>query len=646
MAKPYIDKLMGGRVRDREMANVVLDMSAATREVIENIIHETTIDWSQISGSIENNTQLKQFIDSTLELFLLNNWVANQPITQEMIDYFNSLLSNLTITVSQITNIDTVNAAFKLYINNKLSEFQTQINSLVLGNTYTALLKQYIDESILTLQTALTQLISTTVNNEIQNIIEQIINQNEQATRLISGSVLWIANLDFLVSALDYQILNSRITSPEILITIPANVAANPVFAVIYADVFGNVGYKLGTPAASPAVPLVNDLTQIALTTVLIPALGTAPNTGSIATEIIYNENIEWASAKTEEAGVIINLANTTEPATGTKHISLIITAGTATATKGTLLNAAAVQNGKIMIFAAPVPVGLSLTMSEIFPDHKTDATAAAVRHLVYYIATGRTRINANLVNTTTGQSYRLSAQSVSAEAWAVPELGFSANVSKNIVFNPVGVIPAGSYRLITSGFTRYDQQYIITAAPNSSPVAAALSFTRAQAIDSTGGNISLSLKISAALLANTGLLFDLYNGATKTGTAAMLPGNMFGFNPENTSEYQRVIIPISAFNASSGLVTKLVVRPVNAWPNGSLFIDNVILQTGLTTGTPAAAAQMQSDWTQATNTEKDFIKNKPALGSISPKDFWTGTAAAYTAITPKLANTIYFVEE
>ena len=43
--------------------------------------------------------------------------------------------------------------------------------------------------------------------------------------------------------------------------------------------------------------------------------------------------------------------------------------------------------------------------------------------------------------------------------------------------------------------------------------------------------------------------------------------------------------------------------------------------------------------------TEAELAKVQ-ALGSISPKDYWSGTLAAYTAITTKDSNTIYFVEE
>jgi hypothetical protein len=505
-------------------------------------------------------------------------------------------------------------------------------------------LKQYIDDSILTLQTALTKLISSSVNNQIQLYIQEILNQGGQATRLISGSVVWIENLDFLVSVLEYQILNQRITAPETLVTIPPNEVNNPVFAVIYADIQGNVGYILGTPAADPAVPLVDDSTQIALTTVLIPALGTAPEPGTITTEVIYNENTEWITGKLEEAGVVINLENTTEPATGTKHISIAVTAGNATELKGALLTSPAIQDGLNVTIPAITPATLSYNISELFADHKTNSVSGLIRHLVYYRILRRQAIVAYLIDRTDGAKYDLLLGTWSNQNYTFPGYNLTVQVANTIVFDTMGQsIPVGNYALVVSGFTRYDQTYNITEAPNITPVSSAISLTRpVSAIDATGGNISLSIKIGAAWLANTGLLFDLYNGTTKTGTAAMLPGNLYGFNSENVAEYQRVIIPISAFNVSSRLITKLVIRPVNAWPNGSLYLDNIVLQTGLST----TAAQIQADWNETNAKSPAFIKNKPSLGSISPKDFWTGTAAAYAAINPKLANTIYFVEE
>ena len=60
----------------------------------------------------------------------------------------------------------------------------------------------------------------------------------------------------------------------------------------------------------------------------------------------------------------------------------------------------------------------------------------------------------------------------------------------------------------------------------------------------------------------------------------------------------------------------------------------------------PDITAHVQSDWEESESGEPDYIWHKPELGTISPKDFWTGTLEAYEAIEPYDSNTIYFVEE
>lgn len=55
---------------------------------------------------------------------------------------------------------------------------------------------------------------------------------------------------------------------------------------------------------------------------------------------------------------------------------------------------------------------------------------------------------------------------------------------------------------------------------------------------------------------------------------------------------------------------------------------------------------QLQADWNQTDETQPDFIKNKPTLGTIASKNFWTGTQAEYDALGTYDSNTIYFIEE
>lgn len=684
--KAYVDKLMGGRVRDKDEVSLNVDAGSVTRQYIQELINSSSINWSQIIGGPTTNTELKQYIDSLLELITLNQFEADQLITQEMKNYFATLLQNLTITTSQITDLDSINQEFKTYIDGQITTLTNYINQLVLGDTYTTQLKQYIDTAITNLKTVLESLIQTTVNTEVKNYIDQVVNVKGEATRLISGSVTWLQNLDFLVSPLVYQILNQRVESPEKTLTIPANVAANPMFALIVADIFGNVTYILGTPAPSPAFPLINSSTQILITPVYIPANSNAPGvdpggeTGTIVTTVIYDENIEWQTGKTEEAGVAIDLADTTDPAHGTKAIKMTVSGGASVYERAALISAAQNQPG----ISFPVPQTLidsfTVDLATIFPDHKTDSLVNGIRHLVYYNYKNASRIMAHLISRTTGISYRLSFLGYTTETYNAAGL-FSVDIPKIITFRSVHAagypswipVPAGDYDLLVEGFTRNDQQYNVTAAPLVQPSAAMVSFTAPAAVNAKGGNISLSLKTAAPWLSSTGLLLELYNAAVKVGVLAMLPGSLNGFNPDNT-DYQRITLPIADFNPTGDMVTKLVIRPVNAWPNADFFVDNVTLQTGIKTA-PEVDKYVESIALDAnglftlkqTGKESDktaqfakvaktgsyndlgdrpTIPTIPTVGSIASHDYWTGTAAAYAAINPKLANTIYFVEE
>jgi uncharacterized protein (TIGR02145 family) len=70
------------------------------------------------------------------------------------------------------------------------------------------------------------------------------------------------------------------------------------------------------------------------------------------------------------------------------------------------------------------------------------------------------------------------------------------------------------------------------------------------------------------------------------------------------------------------------------------------ILVDGMVKAGDIPALQVQSDWEQSDSGEPDYIKNKPLLGTISPKDYWTGSQSAYDALGSYDSNTIYFVEE
>lgn len=83
---------------------------------------------------------------------------------------------------------------------------------------------------------------------------------------------------------------------------------------VFYIDNTGTIGVLEGTPAANPLKPSVNPATQYELSFVEIPAGATEP--ADINTEVIYNENTEWAASA---VGVTADFNSTTAPKSGAK---------------------------------------------------------------------------------------------------------------------------------------------------------------------------------------------------------------------------------------------------------------------------------------------------------------------------------------
>lgn len=59
---------------------------------------------------------------------------------------------------------------------------------------------------------------------------------------------------------------------------------------------------------------------------------------------------------------------------------------------------------------------------------------------------------------------------------------------------------------------------------------------------------------------------------------------------------------------------------------------------SGIATG---AEVNVNADWNSSSGDSQ--ILNKPTLGSIASKNFWTGTQAAYDLLTPD-SNTLYII--
>lgn len=135
----------------------------------------------------------------------------------------------------------------------------------------------------------------------------------------IYGDVIWIEDLDFHVTECGYYIQGERYTSTPADLTLTAADPALSRIDVFYVDTNGVAGYLTGTPSADPAKPLVDPLSQLELTDVLIGAGATTP--GGVSNEVIYDENVEWVSS-TANLGVntIVDFDYTVAPQKNSKN--------------------------------------------------------------------------------------------------------------------------------------------------------------------------------------------------------------------------------------------------------------------------------------------------------------------------------------
>lgn len=140
------------------------------------------------------------------------------------------------------------------------------------------------------------------------------------------GQVAWTGTgLVFSVNAANYCINNVTYYSASTTVTLAASDPSLPRLDVIYVDTFGIANKITGTPAANPVIPQVNPLSQLYLTSILVPAGATTP--GGVTQTVIYDENTEWTSAAF--GSQTISFLNTEAPYHLTKSIKATGISGT-----------------------------------------------------------------------------------------------------------------------------------------------------------------------------------------------------------------------------------------------------------------------------------------------------------------------------
>ena len=133
------------------------------------------------------------------------------------------------------------------------------------------------------------------------------------------GLVTYNSGFSFSVNAAIYCINGNSYNSLSGDITLNNSDPSLPRLDVIALDTFNNIIKITGVPASNPAIPQVNLLSQLYLTSILVPANSTAPIGISLLT--VYDENTEWATASF--GNLTSDFNSTTNPYHLTKCIAL-----------------------------------------------------------------------------------------------------------------------------------------------------------------------------------------------------------------------------------------------------------------------------------------------------------------------------------
>jgi hypothetical protein len=131
------------------------------------------------------------------------------------------------------------------------------------------------------------------------------------------GSAVWKTGYQYRVSAAQYYLRGTLLSSPQTDVSLSAADASLDRIDVIVVDNTGTVAVVEGTPAAAPVEPAIDPFDQLRLAIVSIPAASTAP---TITRTTVFDEAGvgEWTAST---GGTGFNASSTNNPYSGTKTI-------------------------------------------------------------------------------------------------------------------------------------------------------------------------------------------------------------------------------------------------------------------------------------------------------------------------------------
>ena len=451
--------------------------------------------------------------------------------------------------------------------------------------------------------------------NDLLNYLKIVLGGSvkDSNSKLISGTIVWKEGLTYESTEMKYKILGISYTANPTTITL---LDADPVYDridVFYLDSTGNLKVKTGVPGAVPAQPTLTEL-ELFVSSAYIEAGALVPK--GITVVKVYDEKTgdEWNPVASIDAGnTTVNLEQTADPYSGTKHIHVAINV-TETSTVhqigeeyqgGVIFWIDPASEGKKGLIAAKNDTVTDVFWSRLsgFSTYGTGgrsaeigagqtnsaamlATAAAAGQAIKYVhelvisgyndwfigsekemlQLWSRRFDVGNFNPT--RDYWSSTESSWDRSRAIDwESGSAMTRDKNNKFN-------------VRAIRKFDDT-VLSSLTTYAPEETAVVFTGPSEITVIDGILSFRMKTSKAWKSNSILLIEAYKGAVKTGKCAVSASNdLFGFNVSNIEEYQLVAIPYSNFILTQNKLDAFKFSMEGSWPNElNLLIDSVIFQ-------------------------------------------------------------------
>jgi hypothetical protein len=217
----------------------------------------------------------------------------------------------------------------------------------------------------------------TTIEDDI-TALQNAVAPAAQGTWLASGGgVSYISGLTFIVSAGTGYINGALVTWTGQSVTLDGADGTFDRFDAIVVNTGGTVSNITGDASASPELPDVDVLANLALTYVLVQAGAT---TIPVTKTAIYQEDVEWTSAV---SGATFDAASTADPYAGTKSVEAT------TAVSGDYVE---FTNGSPVSLADKKQLVFQIKSKGAFPSGKSLA-------LRFYSGTSKVGVQVQLVN-------------------------------------------------------------------------------------------------------------------------------------------------------------------------------------------------------------------------------------------------------